>query len=327
MFTVKQMRYFDALATHLHFRKAAETVFVSQPALSAQIAEMENLAGSPLFERANKTVLLTELGHTLWPRIKVILQEIRALEELTEQKSGILQSRLRLGIIPTIAPYLLPDLIQALKQQYPALTLELREALTDKLLEELRNGELDAVIAAMPVHDPYLTGKHLFDDRFLIATSSNNNDVLPSPLTQGNAALEKLLLLEEGHCLRDQALEVCALPRERTLVNFGATSMATLLQMVSNDMGLTLIPEIAIRSEVPHKRIRIVPFSDGSPKRQIGLFWRKQSLRLEDFTALAKCIQNSAEKVMLTPDELSSLIRHSAESEESAPIQRVPAGI
>ena len=166
MFTVKQMRYFDALATHLHFRKAAETVFVSQPALSAQIAEMENLAGSPLFERANKSVLLTELGHTLWPRIKVILQEIRALEELTEQKSGILQSRLRLGIIPTIAPYLLPDLIQALKQQYPALTLELREALTDKLLEELRNGELDVVIAAMPVHDPYLTGKHLFDDRF-----------------------------------------------------------------------------------------------------------------------------------------------------------------
>ena len=110
-------------------------------------------------------------------------------------------------------------------------------------------------------------------------------------------------------------------------MNFGATSMATLLQMVSNDMGLTLIPEIAIRSEVPHKRIRIVPFSDGSPKRQIGLFWRKQSLRLEDFTALAKCIQNSAEKVMLAPDELSSLIRHSAESEETALIQRVPAGI
>ncbi len=307
MFTVKQMRYFDALATHLHFRKAAETVFVSQPALSAQIAEMENLAGSPLFERANKSVLLTELGQTLWPRIKVILQEIRALEELTEQKSGILQSRLRLGIIPTIAPYLLPDLIQSLKQQYPALTLELREALTDKLLEELRNGELDAVIAAMPVHDPHLTSAHLFDDRFLIATSANNNDVLPSPLTQGNAALEKLLLLEEGHCLRDQALEVCAIPRERTLVNFGATSMATLLQMVSNDMGLTLIPEIAIRSEVPHKRIRIIPFSDDCPRRQVGLFRRKQSLRLADFNALAVCVRQCAAKIMLQPDEFAKL--------------------
>jgi LysR family hydrogen peroxide-inducible transcriptional activator len=307
MFTVKQMRYFDALATHLHFRKAAETVFVSQPALSAQIAEMENLAGSPLFERANKSVLLTELGQTLWPRIKVILQEIRALEELTEQKSGILQSRLRLGIIPTIAPYLLPDLIQSLKQQYPALTLELREALTDKLLEELRNGELDAVIAAMPVHDPHLTNAHLFDDRFLIATSANNNDVLPSPLTQGNAALEKLLLLEEGHCLRDQALEVCAIPRERTLVNFGATSMATLLQMVSNDMGLTLIPEIAIRSEVPHKRIRIIPFSDDCPRRQVGLFWRKQSLRLDDFNALAELARQAAQPLLLSDNEITQL--------------------
>lgn len=309
MFTVKQMRYFDALATHLHFRKAAETVFVSQPALSAQIAEMENLAGSPLFERANKSVLLTELGHTLWPRIKVILQEIRALEELTEQKSGILQSRLRLGIIPTIAPYLLPDLIQSLKQQYPALMLELREALTDKLLEELRNGELDAVIAAMPVHDPHLTSAHLFDDRFLIATSANNNDVLPSPFTQDNAALEKLLLLEEGHCLRDQALEVCAIPRERTLVNFGATSMATLLQMVSNDMGLTLIPEIAIRAEVPHKRIRIVPFSDDCPRRQVGLFWRKQSLRLADFNALSELARQAAQPLLLSDSEITQLAK------------------
>ncbi|WOC15374.1 LysR substrate-binding domain-containing protein [Pseudochrobactrum sp. MP213Fo] len=305
MFTVKQMRYFDALAIHLHFRKAAESVFVSQPALSAQIAEMENLAGSALFERTNKTVLLTGLGRTLWPRIQVILQEIRALEELTIQKSGILQSRLRLGIIPTIAPYLLPELIQALKKQYPALKLELREALTDRLLDELRNGELDAVIAAMPVNDPQFTSQHLFDDRFMIATSTNNNDVLPSPLTQGNAALEKLLLLEEGHCLRDQALEVCALPRERTMVNFGATSMATLLQMVSNDMGLTLIPEIAIRAEVPHKRIRIVPFSGSSPKRQIGLFWRAKTERAQDFNALATLTRQATLPLLLSDQEVA----------------------
>ncbi len=310
MFTVRQMRYFDALATHLHFRKAAESVFVSQPALSAQIAEMENLAGSPLFERASKSVLLTELGRVLWPRIKMILQEIRALEELTGQKSGILQSRLRLGIIPTIAPYLLPELIQSLKKNYPALKLELREALTDKLLDGLRNGELDAVIAAMPVHDPQLTGKHLFDDRFLIATSANNQDVLPSPFTQDNAALEKLLLLEEGHCLRDQALEVCAIPRERTLVNFGATSMATLLQMVSNDMGLTLIPEIAIRSEVTHQRIRIVPFSEASPKRQIGLFYRSKTERLQDFEAFAQLVKEAASSLLLSDEELASLSAH-----------------
>lgn len=305
MFTVKQMRYFDALAIHLHFRKAAESVFVSQPALSAQIAEMENLAGNALFERSNKTVFLTNLGKTLWPRIKVILQEIRALEELTVQKSGILQSRLRLGIIPTIAPYLLPELIQSLKKQYPALTLELREALTDRLFDELRNGELDAVIAAMPTTDPQLASQHLFDDRFMIATSTNNNDVLPSPLTRGNVALEKLLLLEEGHCLRDQALEVCAIPRERTLVNFGATSMATLLQMVSHDMGLTLIPEIAIRSEMPHKRIRIVPFSESAPKRQIGLFWRARTERIQDFNALAALTRKAALPLLLSDAEIA----------------------
>jgi LysR family hydrogen peroxide-inducible transcriptional activator len=307
MFTVKQMRYFDALATHLHFRKAADSVFISQPALSAQITEMEHIAHGALFERTSKTVLLTELGENLWPRIKIILQEIDALEQLTNQSTGILQSRLRLGLIPTIAPYLLPELIQTLKTHYPNLKLELREALTDRLLEELRKGEIDAVIAAMPINDPQLSAIHLFDDRFLIASSTNNQDVLQSPLTQGDAALENLLLLEEGHCLRDQALKVCALPRERTLVNFGATSMATLLQMVSSNMGVTLIPEIAVRSENTQQRLRVTPFSGESPKRHIGLFRRARSTRPEDYALLAKLIQHAAKPLLLREDEISAL--------------------
>lgn len=307
MYTVKQMRYFDALATHLHFRKAAESVFISQPALSAQIAEMENLAGSALFERAGKSVFLTGLGRALWPRIKIILQEIRALEELTAQKSGILQSRLRLGIIPTIAPYLLPSLIQTVKQQYPALTLELREAVTDKLLEELRNGELDAVIAAMPVNDPQLLVKHLFDDRFLIAVSASQPAGLSAPVIQADALPERLLLLEEGHCLRDQALEVCAIAREHRPVNFGATSMATLLQMVSNDMGLTLIPEIAVRSESEHKRIRVIPFPDAAPKRRIGLFRRSRTERLQDFEAFTTLVKQAALPLLLDSNEMAAL--------------------
>lgn len=307
MYTVKQLRYFDALATHLHFRKAAESVFISQPALSAQIAEMENLAGSALFERAGKAVFLTGLGQTLWPRIKNILQELHALEELTAQKSGILQSRFRLGIIPTIAPYLLPSLIQSVKRQYPLLTLELREALTDKLLDELRNGEIDAVIAAMPVNDPQLRVRHLFDDRFLIATSANQPARLSSPVIQGEALPEKLLLLEEGHCLRDQALEVCAIPRDRTLVNFGATSMATLLQMVSHDMGLTLIPEIAVRSEAQYQRIRIIPFAGDAPKRRIGLFRRHRTERLQDFEAFAALVKQAALPLLLQDNDIADL--------------------
>lgn len=303
MFTVRQMLYFDALATELHFRKAAEAVHISQPALSAQIADMERIAGALLFERTSKSVILTELGQRLLVRIRSILNEIRALEEITGQKKGILQSRLRLGIIPTIAPYLLPELIKNIKADYPILKLELREAMTDRLLEELRLGRLDAIIAALPINDPTLTSQHLFSDRFLIATSANNQEILSSPLSQDNAALERLLLLEEGHCLRDQALEVCSIPRQRSLINFGATSMATLLQMVSHDMGLTLIPEIAIRTEMQHARIRIIPFEGSEPRREVGLIWRQQSERAEDFSALSVLIKDCAKNLMF-PDEL-----------------------
>lgn len=252
-------------------------------------------------------MFLTGLGQTLWPRIKNILQELHALEELTAQKSGILQSRFRLGIIPTIAPYLLPSLIQSVKRQYPLLTLELREALTDKLLDELRNGEIDAVIAAMPVNDPQLRVRHLFDDRFLIATSANQPARLSSPVIQGEALPEKLLLLEEGHCLRDQALEVCAIPRDRTLVNFGATSMATLLQMVSHDMGLTLIPEIAVRSEAQYQRIRMIPFAGDAPKRRIGLFRRHRTERLQDFEAFAALVKQAALPLLLQDNDIADL--------------------
>ncbi|GAB1581096.1 LysR substrate-binding domain-containing protein [Phyllobacterium phragmitis] len=307
MFTVRQMRYFDALATTLHFRKAAELAHVSQPALSAQIAEMEEIVGVQLFERTRKSVVLSEMGQRLLPRIRSILQEIRSLEEIAAQKRGVLQARIRLGIIPTIAPYLVPVLIPLLRERYPALKTELKEAVTSKLIEDLRLGEVDAVVAALPIEDDKLTVEPVFHDRFLIATSANDNDVLASPMTQDNVAVERLLLLEEGHCLREQALAVCSATRQRQLVNYGATSMATLLQMVSHGMGLTLIPEIAVRAEASHMKMRIVPFSDGEPKREIGLIWRRQSERKEDFRALARCIGESAEMLKLRKEELAAL--------------------
>ncbi|SDP17140.1 hydrogen peroxide-inducible genes activator [Phyllobacterium sp. OV277] len=307
MFSVRQMRYFDILATTLHFRKAAELARISQPALSAQIAEMEQRLGTTLFERTRRTVVLTDMGKRLLPRVRGILNGIRSLEELASQRRGILQGRLRLGIIPTIAPYLLPILIPELRATYPDLTIELREAVTSKLVEDLRLGDLDALIAALPIDSEGVIAKPLFRDRFLIATSSNDIDILTSPMTQENVALERLLLLEEGHCLRDQALAVCTSVKQRQLVNYGATSMATLLQMVSHGMGLTLIPEIAVRTEASRNNVRIIAFADPEPSREIGLIWRRQSERRDDFEALATTIVDCGQRLLISADELDDL--------------------
>ncbi|MEN5248296.1 hydrogen peroxide-inducible genes activator [Brucella pseudintermedia] len=307
MFTVRQMRYFEALATTLHFRKAAQLAHVSQPALSAQIAEMETLAGAPLFERSQRQVIMTELGKQLYPGIQTVLRELQSLEEIAAQSRGLLQTRLRLGIIPTVAPYLVPVLIPLLRERHPSFRLQLRESVTAKLLDELHAGEIDAIVAALPVDDERLAQKKLFDDRFLIATSTNDQTVLASPMTQDNVALERLLLLEEGHCMRDQALAVCALPSQRQLVKYGATSMTTLLQMVSHGLGLTLIPEIAVRAETRSNHMRIIPFDGEQPKREIALFWRRQSMRRKDFSALADCIAESAQELKVNADDLNTL--------------------
>jgi LysR family transcriptional regulator, hydrogen peroxide-inducible genes activator len=307
MFSVRQMRYFDILATTLHFRKAAEVARISQPALSAQIAEMETRLGTTLFERTRRSVVLTNMGQRLLPRVQSILDEIRSLEELASEKRGTLRGRLRMGIIPTIAPYLLPILIPDLREQYPDLAIELREAVTSKLVEDLRLGDLDVLIAALPIDGEGTVTMPLFRDRFLIATSSNDMDILSSPLTQENVAIERLLLLEEGHCLRDQALAVCSSVKQRQLVNYGATSLSTLLQMVSHGMGLTLIPEIAVRTEASRNNVRIVSFADPEPAREIGLIWRKQSKRRDDFEALAAAIVDCSRRLMVSAKELNDL--------------------
>jgi len=301
------MRYFDALASTLHFRKAAELAHISQPALSAQIAEMEAVAGASLFERSQRKVIMTELGRELLPGIRTILKELHALEEISAQSKGLLQTQLRLGIIPTVAPYLVPHLIPLLRDRHPSFRLQLRESVTAKLLDELHAGEIDAIVAALPIVDDRLVHQKLFDDRFLIATSSNDQTILSSPMTQDNVALDRLLLLEEGHCMRDQALAVCSLPPQRQLVKYGATSMTTLLQMVSHGMGLTLIPEIAVRAEARSNHMRIVPFDGEQPKREIALFWRRQSKRRKDFQALADCIVESAGHLLIDDAELAKL--------------------
>ena len=294
MISIRQLRYFEALATTLHFGRAAEMVHISQPALSAQIMEMERHLGVQLVERTRSNTLLTGKGQELLIHVRAVLASVDRLEEAARRSAGTLDGLLRLGIIPTVAPYLVPKLVPCLRERHPTVELELKEAITDRLIADLREGRLDAVVAALPIEDDGLAAQSLFADRFYMAMANNEQDILMSPLTETQVDVDRLLLLEEGHCLRDQALAVCNVAKKRSLVNFGATSMSTLLQMVSHDMGMTLIPEMAIETEAARMNIRILPFADPAPSREIGLVWRRASGRRDDMKALAQAVIDCA---------------------------------
>ena len=243
--------------------------------------------------------MLTEAGQRLLPRIQAVLRDVEAMEQSLREDEGLLVGPLRLGMIPTVAPYLLPPLLPKLQGLYPRLDIKVRETVTATLVAELTDGALDAIIAAEPVAEPGLKHAPLFRDRFFVATATNDTDVLAAPVMEDQVALDRLLLLEEGHCLRDQALAVCGDRAERRLVNFGATSMTTLLQMVQHGMGLTLLPEIAIPAETGGDgRLAVTPFAEPVPHRDIGLWWRASSDRGADFAALAKVIRDAASAVL-----------------------------
>ncbi|SDA41565.1 hydrogen peroxide-inducible genes activator [Sinorhizobium sp. NFACC03] len=298
MLTLRQMRYFEALASARHFGKAAELVHVSQPALSAQIMEMENHLGVKLVERSRSGVFLTRKGEEVLARTRTILADVDMLEQSARASSGTLEGRIRIGVIPTLAPYLVPRLVPHLRRVYPAIEIELKESVTSRLVADLGEGLLDAVVAALPIETDGLSTKPLFSDRFYMAMADDERNILMSPLTEDQVDVEQLLLLEEGHCLRDQALAVCSTAGKRRLVSFGATSMTTLLQMVANGMGMTLIPEIAIATEAARNSIRIVPFAAPEPAREIGLVWRRSSPRERDMEALARAISDCADDII-----------------------------
>lgn len=289
--TIRQMEYFDALARTLHFGRAAEVAGVTQPALSAQIAEMEERLGCRLFERGGRAVELTEDARVLQARIEHILAEIRDVEALARGGRLAMEGRFRLGIIPTVAPYILPRILAELRSIFPALLLELREAVTQTLLDEAVAGRLDAVIVALPIRQAGLTHEALFDDRFLLAVPASDANFVAPPVPPESPALERLMLLEEGHCMREQALAVCGSVRPAAMANYGATSLTTLLQMVAHGLGVTLIPEIAKSAAAEMRDVRIVPFSDPAPFRTIGLAWRDGSARRAECAALAKTLR------------------------------------
>jgi LysR family hydrogen peroxide-inducible transcriptional activator len=293
MLTLRQLRYFDALARCQHFGRAAEECAVSQPALSMQIRELEEFLGTELFERRPGALILTEAGVEIAQRAGAILSATRDLIDLAQHRNKLLSGSLRLGVIPTLAPYLLPYVLPRLQREHPALRLDLVETQTKVLLGELTRGALDVLLMALPVDNPELVSLHVLTDRFLLAVPAD--DPLPenARVTPSDVEERKLILLEEGHCLRDQALDYCTQARSRVNASLGATSLATIMQMVACGYGVTLVPEVAIDVELRDDRVKLLRFAEPQPSRIVGLVWRRTSPRELDFKSLGQMIAGS----------------------------------
>jgi LysR family hydrogen peroxide-inducible transcriptional activator len=288
--TLKQLRYLSALAEHRHFGRAAESCAVTQPALSMQIRELERDIGAALVERRPGEVAFTATGLEVVERTERLLTAVSDLVDVARHCGRSLTGIFRLGVIPTVAPYLLPSLLPALQERYPELKLDIRETQTDTLLRELHRGRLDAALIALPAGAADLDAMPLFEDAFYLAMPAADPLAGADAVTVRDVARRKLILLEEGHCLRDQALSFCATTPSDSSAGLGATSLATVMQMVANGYGVTLVPEIALAVEARNPRIKIARFGKPVPSRQLGLAWRRSASRKADFEAFAAVV-------------------------------------
>lgn len=290
MITLKQMRYLAALAEHRHFGRAAEACAVTQPALSMQIRELEKDLAADLVERRPGEVILTPVGSEVARRAEHVLAAARDLTDFARHSGRVLTGSLRLGVIPTLAPYVLPQILPALQQRFPDARVELRETQTRNLTDELARGALDAVLLALPLEGGEFETLRLFDDPFLLAVPAAEARDKRTMIDARDIDPRRLILLEEGHCLRDQALAFCG-ARIETSSGLGATSLATVMQMVANGYGVTLLPRIALPVEARDARVKMLRFRAPEPARQIGLAWRRTSPRKADFAALGKIVR------------------------------------
>jgi LysR family hydrogen peroxide-inducible transcriptional activator len=293
MVSLRQLRYLESLSQTRHFGHAAEACAVSQPALSMQIKELEDELQLSLVERRKSGVELTEKGDEVARRARTILASVRDLIDYAKQQEGVLSGVLKLGAIPSIAPYLLPAALPELQRRFPGLILQLRETVTENLVRELVTGDLDVILVALPIDDPEVETHSLFDDKFILATKASSSNKRLRHATADMLSDERLLLLEEGHCLRDQALSYCHMMTREARESFGASSLATIVQMVANGYGITLLPEMAIASEIhPGGDIRLLRFTSPEPKREIGLAWRKTSPRKAEFIQFGQLLRD-----------------------------------
>lgn len=296
--TLKQLRYFDALARELHFGRAAEACSVTQPALSMQIQELENSLGLTLLERTRSGVQLTKHGVEIAARAARILADTRELIEVAQHGDQVLAGELRLGVIPSVAPYLLPPVLPALRESYPDLTLAVRETQTHTLLQELVDGKLDALLLALPVKHADIETMNLIEDRFVLALPSGRELSGRVHATPDFVEQERLLLLEEGHCLRDQALTYCNLQQVRKINTFGASSLATIVELVAAGYGITLLPEISLGIETRGRALKLMRFVEPEPSRTLGLVWRATSPRKQDFIELGEIVKKAATQLL-----------------------------
>jgi LysR family transcriptional regulator, hydrogen peroxide-inducible genes activator len=297
-FTLRQLRYFDALARHGHFGRAAEACSISQPALSVQIKDLEETLGAELFERAARQLRLSAFGEEFLLRVRDILRSVDELGDLARAHRSQLIGRLRIGVIPTVAPYLLPAMISSLTRANADLDIHVRETVTPKLLQELAEGRLDTAIVALPVSEPSMEEIPLFDESFVLVRPLEDE---AKPVPNKDTLREmRLLLLEEGHCFREQALSFCDMGSVRPREILDGSSLTTLVQMVGAGIGVTLIPEIAMSVETRSAAVSVARFQEPQPTRTIGMIWRKTSPIARQLTEVADVVRQAADGLRAT---------------------------
>ncbi len=290
---IRDLKYIVTVAELQHFGKAAEICCVSQPTLSAQIKKVEDELGIVIFERSNKQFLITDIGHEIITQAHDILNKVSELKVIADQSKDPFAGKFRLGIIPTLGPYLTPLFIPKIKQQLPKLSLSISEDKTENILHELRCGALDAIVLALPVENQGLAERELFKEPFYVALPRDHYLTQSKEISIKDLNDETLLLLSEGHCLSDQALEVCqsvGIKRDKALQ---ATSLETLRHIVSTGAGITLLPHLALPKQKESLTV-IKPFKKPYPNRIVGMLWRKQHVRQATSQRIADIIQQAA---------------------------------
>ncbi|MET0582841.1 MAG: LysR substrate-binding domain-containing protein [Pseudoxanthomonas sp.] len=295
---LRDLKYLIALADHKHFGRAAAASFVSQPTLSTQIKKLEEELGVSLVERAPRKVMLTPAGLAAAERARRIVAEVEQMKEAARRSQDPEAGTVRLGIFPTLGPYLLPHVIPRIRERFPNLELLLIEEKSDVLRSRLHEGKLDAALLALPVHDDQLHSQFLFEEPFLLAVPENHPLAQRDSLSLNELSEQKLLLLEDGHCLREQALEVCRLSGANEKSEFRATSLETLRQMVAANVGITLLPMLATKPPVARsENIHLLGFSDSHPSRQIAMLWRRSSAMADFLLELSKVFSELPHKL------------------------------
>ena len=293
--TNRQLQYFIALEKHRHFGKAAEACFVSQPAFSVAIQELESLLNVQLVDRTKKQVTITAIGKEIATQARLALTDMEGIIDIARENQQPLSGHLSLGVIPTIAPFLLPELLPRLRKSFPKLDLFLNEDQTERVYELMMLGELDVILIALPYSLRGVESLSLFRDNFHLACRKGSKLIDPENYAIDNLPEESVLLLEDGHCLRDHALSACKIRNLDKVSKITASSLLTLVQMVDADLGVTFIPEMALHSNLlKHTRIITRPLAKNS-FREIGLVWRKGSRRKKEFKLLAEQIRPKGE--------------------------------